>query len=52
MQNLINKIYEDTYFIDIVSDIIKNKTVLQMKNYRQHYETTCFDHCLVAKNTI
>lgn len=48
MQNLINKIYEDTYFIDIVSDIIKNKTVLQMKNYRQHYETTCFDHCLVA----
>ena len=48
MQDLINKIYEDKYFIDIISDIIRNNTVLQMKNYRQHYETTCFDHCLVA----
>ena len=23
----------------------ENKTVQKMKNFRQHYETTCFDHC-------
>lgn len=29
----------------IISDLINNETVLQMKNYRQHYETSCFEHC-------
>ena len=32
----------------IIKDIISNDTVQQMKNYRQHYETTCFDHCYIA----
>lgn len=48
MENLINKIYEDTEFINIIKDILENKTVKQMKNYRQHYKTSCFDHCLTA----
>lgn len=32
----------------IIKDIISNDTVQQMKNYKQHYETTCFDHCYIA----
>lgn len=48
MEELIRKIYEDKEFINIISDIIENTKVQEMKNYRQHYETSCFDHCLVA----
>ena len=32
-------------FEDIISDLVKNETVLLMKNYRQHYDTSCFEHC-------
>lgn len=32
-------------FEHIVSDLINNDTVLKMKNYKQHYETSCFEHC-------
>jgi len=38
-------INDDTEFQNILKDIITNETVLQMKNYKQHYETTCFEHC-------
>lgn len=41
-------IKEDNDFSDIIRPLIENETVLQMKNFRQHYETTCFDHCLTA----
>lgn len=33
-------------FLDITSDLINNPVVLQMKNYRQHYNTSCYDHCI------
>ena len=29
----------------IIEDIIGNQTVQEMKKYRQHYDTSCFDHC-------
>lgn len=32
-------------FEEIISDLVKNETVQKMKNYKQHYETTCFEHC-------
>ena len=48
MQELINKIYEDKDFINTIDDILKNETVKQMHKFRQHYETSCFDHCLIA----
>ena len=48
MEELIKKIYEDKEFIEIIDDILKNDTVQMMKNYRQHYQTSCFDHCLMA----
>lgn len=48
MEELLNKIYIDTEFIYIIKDILENDTVKQMKKYRQHYKTTCFDHCLMV----
>lgn len=41
-----NLIEEDIEFNFIINDIIKNPTVQQMHNFKQHYETSCFDHCL------
>lgn len=35
----------DNEFQMIIEELITNETVKEMKNYRQHYETTCFDHC-------
>lgn len=29
----------------IITDILNNNTVNQMKNFRQHYDTSCFEHC-------
>ena len=48
MDKLLQKIYADKYFISIISDMIENNTVKQMNDFKQHYETTCFEHCLVA----
>lgn len=48
MNEIFDKIYSDTDFLEIVNDLINNKTVQQMKDFKQHYETTCYDHCLVA----
>lgn len=32
-------------FNSIIGDITQNSTVQQMKLYRQHYDTSCYDHC-------
>ena len=34
-----------TEFESIIKDIANNETVLEMKNFKQHYSTTCYDHC-------
>ena len=46
MNDLMKKIDNDVEFQQIINDIITNDTVLQMKKFRQHFETSCFDHCL------
>jgi uncharacterized protein len=33
-------------FFNIIKDLINHPYVLQMKNYRQHYTTSCYDHCI------
>ena len=38
----------DNEFNNIIYPIIKNETVQEMKNYKQHYETSCFEHCLTT----
>ena len=35
-------------FENIIKDIINNDTVKKMKNYRQHFNTSCYDHCYMA----
>lgn len=38
----------DEEFQSIIKELIENETVQEMKNYRQHYKTSCFDHCYMA----
>ena len=40
-----NDLSKQFEFYSIVSDIINNKTVQKMKLYRQHYNTSTFEHC-------
>ena len=40
------KINSNQEFLNIISDIKDNEHVLEMKNYRQHFDTDCYDHCL------
>ena len=42
MKNLTNDREE---FKMIIKDIANHPTVLEMKNFRQHYDTSCYDHC-------
>lgn len=46
MFKLTEKIDNDKDFNQIIYDIKTNDTVLQMKNNRQHYDTSCYEHCL------
>ena len=48
MESLLQEIYDNKEFINIIDNLIKHPTVKQMKNFKQHYETSCFDHCLIA----
>lgn len=47
-EELQEKIQNDEEFQSLVNELIQNETVLEMKQYRQHYETDCFDHCYRA----
>lgn len=45
-------IIKDKDYMSIVENLIENNTVQQMKQYRQHHNVNCFDHCLfVSYNT-
>lgn len=33
-------------FVIIVKDLIDNPTVKKMKYFRQHYNSSCYEHCL------
>lgn len=46
MFDIAKKINNDIDFNKIIYDIKINDTVLQMKNYKQHYNTSCYEHCL------
>ena len=45
-QNRNTLIENDDEFQSIIKELIENDTVQQMKKFKQHYETTCFEHCL------
>ena len=35
-------------FNDIIKDLVSNPEVLRMREFRQHCDTSCFDHCYFA----
>lgn len=37
---------EDLEYYTYVKDILENKVVLKMKDYIQHGDTTCYQHCI------
>ena len=39
-------IFNDKEYMNIVKDMIENEKVQEMKLYRQHFNVSCFDHCL------
>ena len=40
-----NEISDQTEFDFIIQDLTSNETVQKMKFYKQHYDTSCFEHC-------
>ena len=48
----LDKILSDKEYIEIISELLNNEIVLEMKKYRQHHKVSCYDHCLyVSYNT-
>ena len=48
----IEEILKDKEYINIISELLKNEKVIKMKQYRQHHNISCFEHCLfVSYNT-
>ena len=45
MKGVKDLLIDDKEFDLIIKDIEQNQTVQMMKNYRQHYETSCYEHC-------
>lgn len=41
-------IRNDIEFQEIIKEMIDNATVQEMKKYRQHYDTSCFEHCYMV----
>ena len=49
MKEYIKELSEkDDEFQQIIKPLISNSTVQEMKKYKQHYETSCFEHCYCA----
>lgn len=40
-----NLLINDKEFDDIIEELEQNQTVQKMKEYKQHYDTSCFEHC-------
>lgn len=39
---------ENVEFQSIIEELINNSTVQEMRKYRQHFDTSCFEHCYIA----
>lgn len=48
MVNDVSLVYNDKQYMTIINDIIKHRLVQKMKEFRQHYNVSCFDHCLLV----
>lgn len=41
-----NNLRNEKEFLCIIKDLTKNPLILQMKNFRQHYDSNCYEHCI------
>ena len=48
MKSVKKKAENDLEFQTIIEDLINNDTVKEMQNYRQHCNTSCYEHCYDA----
>ena len=45
-------IWQDKEYMVLIVDLLQHEKVQKMKQFRQHYQINCFDHCLlVSYNT-
>ena len=45
-------IWQDKEYMVLILDLLQHEKVQKMKQFRQHYQINCFDHCLfVSYNT-
>ncbi len=44
-ESLANEHSIEFEYESIIADLVSNVTVQQMQNFRQHYNTSCFEHC-------
>ena len=51
-QNRNTLIENDDEFQSIIKELIENDTVQQMKNFKQHYETTCLSIVIQQLTTV
>jgi len=47
-EKTINQSIENKEFQEIIKDLVDNKRVQEMKEYRQHYNISCYTHCYEA----
>lgn len=46
MKNILMlKKINNSEFEEIIKDLLEHDVVKEMKNYRQHYDCSCYDHC-------
>lgn len=43
---------KDNNFENIIAEFVDNDIVLKMKDYRQHFDTNCYDHCYDVAKTM
>ena len=39
---------ESREYFEYVKDLLDNEVVSEMKKFRHHYSTTCYQHCLIV----
>lgn len=45
-RNFITNIDDKLEFFNIIKDITRHESVRKMRDFRQHYDTSCYEHCL------
>ena len=47
-EGIVLRTNRDSEFYEIIEPLVRNKTVQRLKEFRQHYDTSCYDHSFMA----